>query len=509
MRTIEWIYLIFNLLMFVGVIGIGRQSQHFRKMVWGGFAISGVLLIIHGVVEGLRWPMIPAYLLTLVPLVVLFTKARRQQQSGVTSLNSKGSGASASTSTVTRKFGRVRIIATSLLVLVYAIVSIGLPLLFPVFSFAKPAGPYGIGTVSYDWTDNSREELLTSSVGDQRELMVQIWYPTNPDAEGATAPYVNKPEIYGTAFNEVLKLPKLLFSSLSQVKTHAIQEAQLSDAEAKYPVVLFSHGLHGYENQNTFQVEQLVSQGYIVVGINHTYSSLVSVFPDGRVAQFESEGKEGFEQLQFSYMDKLNETWVQDAQFVLDEVEKLGTGDPSGRFTGRMDLDNIGMFGHSFGGATTVQMLMNDPRVKAGMNMDGVLFGEKRIPAEGVGKPFLMMSADSTVAGTSVMSDEEIAAMGTTRPEAEKYYEEVYERYEPVTAGGNFWMELTNTKHLSFSDLYLISPLLEWTQGVDARGTQQLVNDTTIDFFNHYLKGQTLHMDKEVGEHESYSLKKG
>lgn len=70
-------------------------------------------------------------------------------------------------------------------------------------------------------------------------------------------------------------------------------------------------------------------------------------------------------------------------------------------------------------------------------------------------------------------------------------------------------MELTNTKHLSFSDLYLISPLLEWTQGVDARGTQQLVNDTTIDFFNHYLKGQTLHMDKEVGEHESYLLKKG
>ncbi|OMF61603.1 acetylhydrolase [Paenibacillus sp. FSL R5-0766] len=509
MRTVEWIYLIFNLLMFVGGIGIGRQSQHFREMVWSGFAISGVLLTIHGVVEGLRWPMIPAYLLTLVPLVVLFTKARRQQQSGVTLLNSKRSGVSTSTSPVAGKFGHVRIIATSLLVLVYAVVSIGLPLLFPVFSFAKPAGPYGIGTVSYDWTDSSREEIMTRTAGDQRELMVQIWYPTNPDVEGAAAPYVNKPEIYGTAFNEVLKLPKLLFSSLSQVKTHAIQEAQLSDAEAKYPVVLFSHGLHGYENQNTFQVEQLVSQGYIVVGINHTYNSLVSVFPDGRVAQFESEGKEGFEQLQFSYMDKLNETWVQDAQFVLDEVEKLGAEDPSGRFTGRMDLDNIGMFGHSFGGATTVQMLMDDPRVKAGMNMDGVLFGEKRIPAEGVGKPFLMMSADSTVAGTSVMSDKEIAAMGTTRPEAEKYYEEVYERYEPVTAGGNYWMELTNTKHLSFSDLYLISPLLERTQGVDARGTQRLVNDTTIDFFNHYLKGQPLHMDTEVGEHESYLLKKG
>lgn len=504
MRTIEWIYLIFNVMMLVWLIG-GRNKP--RKWVWGGLVISAALLVIHSLVEGMRWPMIPAYLLTLVPVVVVITEARRQQRVGV--ISEKGKRAVGSTASAARKSGRVRAIAASLLVLVYAAVTIGLPLLFPVLSFEKPTGPYGIGTVSYDWTDHSREELLTSTAGDQRELMVQIWYPTDPNAMGKTAPYVNNPAVYATAFNEVLQLPKLLFSSLGQVQTHAIQEASLSDAEAKYPVILFSHGLHGYENQNTFQVEQLASQGYIVVGINHTYSSLVSVFPDGRVAQFESEGKEGFEQLQFSYMDKLNETWVKDAQFVLDEVEKLAANDPSGRFNGHMDLDNMGMFGHSFGGATTVQMLMDDPRLKAGMNMDGVLFGEKRIPAEGVGKPFLMMSADTTVAGTSVMSDEEIAAMGTTRPEAEKYYEEVYVRYEPVTAGGNYWMELNNTKHLSFSDLYLISPILEWSQGVDAHKAQQLINDTTIDFFNHYLKGQPLQMDSNVGEHESYSLKKG
>ncbi|QOS76923.1 hypothetical protein JNUCC31_19045 [Paenibacillus sp. JNUCC31] len=453
MRTLEWIYLIFNVVMLVWLIG-GRNKP--RRMVWGGLVISSTLWLMHGVVEGLRWPMIPGYLLTLVPLIVLIAGARREWKSGadldqrshlhdVVSMGEAPSRTtilpgSFSTSAQVRKFGRVRIIGTSLLVLVYAAVTIGLPLLFPVFSFDKPTGPYGIGTVSYDWTDESREELLTSTAGDKRELMVQIWYPTDQDTKGTTAP---------------------------------------------------------------------VSQGYIVVGINHTYSSLVSVFPDGRVAQFESEGKEGFDQLQFSYMDKLNETWVKDAQFVLDEVEKLAANDANGRFNGHMDLDNIGMFGHSFGGATTVQMLMDDPRVKAGMNMDGVLFGEKRIPAGGVGKPFLMMSADTTVAGTSVMSDDEIAAMGTTRPEAEKYYEGVYARYELVTAGGNYWMELSQTKHLSFSDLYLISPILEWSQGVDAKGAHQIVNDTTIDFFNHYLKGQPLQLDSEVGEHPSYSLKKG
>ncbi|SFE97095.1 hypothetical protein SAMN04487969_11092 [Paenibacillus algorifonticola] len=51
--------------------------------------------------------------------------------------------------------------------------------------------------------------------------------------------------------------------------------------------------------------------------------------------------------------------------------------------------------------------------------MDDVLFGEKRIPSQGVGKPFLMIRADETIAGTSAMSDEYIADMGTTRSEVE------------------------------------------------------------------------------------------
>jgi hypothetical protein len=37
--------------------------------------------------------------------------------------------------------------------------------------------------------------------------------------------------------------------------------------------------------QNTFQVEELASHGYIVVGIDHSYVSAGTVFPDGRLAQ--------------------------------------------------------------------------------------------------------------------------------------------------------------------------------------------------------------------------------
>lgn len=498
MRIVEWIYLIFNVVMLVWLIGARNKPL---RMLWGGFAVSAALLLVHGLVEGLRWPLIPGYLLTLVPLIVLVVKTRNRSSSKVTDGRS---------GTSSEKLRRIRMIASSVLVLIYAAVALGLPLLFPILSFKKPTGPYGIGTVTYNWTDNSREEVLTPETGDKRELVVQIWYPTSKDAKGTTASYVSDPSVYKQAFHDELEMPKLLFTNLGDIKTHAIQEAKLSESEAKYPALVFSHGLHGYESQNTFQVEQLVGNGYIVVGINHTYSSLASVFPDGRVAYFESQGKEGFEKLKFNNLDVLNEGWVKDVQFVLDEVEKLAANDPDQRFTGHMDLDRIGMFGHSFGGATAVQMLLTDSRVKAGMNMDGVLYGEKRIPAEGVGKPFLMISADDTLNGATSKSDEAIAAMGTNREVIKTYYEEVFARYAPVTAGGNYWMKFNNTVHLSFSDLLLVSPLLEWAQGVDARGTQELVNDYTLDFFNHFLKGLPFEkLDQSVGKNPEFSLEQG
>ena len=54
-------------------------------------------------------------------------------------------------------------------------------------------------------------------------------------------------------------------------------------------------------------------------------------------------------------LDGLVMVWAQDNSFVLDQVEELNTSDPSGFFTGKLDLENIGIFGHSFGGASALQ----------------------------------------------------------------------------------------------------------------------------------------------------------
>ncbi|OBZ15000.1 hypothetical protein A8L34_14060 [Bacillus sp. FJAT-27264] len=120
------------------------------------------------------------------------------------------------------------------------------------------------------------------------------------------------------------------------------------------------------------------------------------------------------------------------------------------------------------------------------------------------------MSADDTLAGTNRMSDDEISAQGTTRAELDMFFADVYERYRHIEAGGNYWMIVNRMKHMGFSDMYLHSPLFEWMLGVHVNKAYQLINDYTLDFFNHYLKLQPSRLlDYNIGVHSDFSLEKG
>lgn len=497
MRIMEVVLVTFNVVLLLWLV-VGQQKS--RQLLWGGLAVSAVLLVVQGWVEGWRWPLIPGYVLTLAPIWSLVLDFRGRTRAGQGDVQRRG----------------VRRIAALLSAVLYGTVTVAAPLLFPVFTFDEPAGPYGIGTVAYHWIDNTREETSTlAAAGAKRELKVQIWYPASKDAKGTLAPYVPDSKVYTEAFQQESGLPQFFLTSLGQARTHAVEHAALSDAEAAYPVIIFSHGFRGFESQNMFQVEELVSYGYIVAGINHTYDSMASIFPDGRVALYDSVKNTESEIEPLEKQDRTNEVWVNDVRFVLDQLEQLAAADPDRRFTGRMDMERLGMFGHSFGGATTVQMLLSDPRVRAGINMDGALYGKRRIPTVGIDKPFLMINADEEdeLAGSSATNQQ--AALDMTPSKVEQYNQELQEkelhaRLAPVKAGGNYWLKLPNTSHMSFSDFFLITPIIEWMQGVDARGTHRLVNKFTLDFFNHYLKGKPLQiLNNTVGTHDEYILEKG
>ncbi|WP_068614041.1 alpha/beta hydrolase family protein [Paenibacillus tuaregi] len=427
--------------------------------------LLGAAGIVQVTVEGCRWQMIPAYVGAVVlAACILWGKpegTKRSRRIGAASLG-------------------------SVLFLIYAALMTALPVLLPVFTFEKPTGSYPVGTTVYHWVDSQRADEYSSDPKARRELMVQIWYPASPNTAGPTEPYSRHVGAVTKGLENALSFPAWTLSHLGLVKTHAYDDAVLSNAEKRYPVLIFSHGMTGFRNQNTFQVEELVSHGYIVVGIDHAYDAAATVYPDGREVLLKPNNLTGFDQL-----DGHMPLWTGDVSFVLDQLELLNKKDTSGRFTGRLDLGRIGMFGHSFGGATAAQMLMKDSRIQAALNMDGTLYGEP-MPETGLGKPYLQMSGAKSIDRAVFESslDQAVAKSGRSRESYENSWNETVKRRTNALKGGGYSMTIPHTSHMSYTDFHLFSPLLQ-EKGEKPREVHHIVNEVSLAFFDRYVKGSS------------------
>ncbi|MCE5171865.1 DPP IV N-terminal domain-containing protein [Paenibacillus profundus] len=351
--------------------------------------------------------------------------------------------------------------------------------------FQEPAGPYKVGTVSYHWVDGTREETLTERPGDKRELMVQIWYPADEEMCGERQPYFPDPALYAGALNRSLQLPLHLVIQLGAILTNSVLDAPLANGKRKYPVLIYSHGFGALANSSTFLVEQLVSRGYIVLGINHTYNCSITVFPDGRIAKFKDMGSQGTK-----VMNKLAaDVWARDVRFILDRLEGLARHDAD-RFAGRIDTSRIGILGHSFGGATAAQAIMQDPRLKAGLNMDGAFYGHP-IPAAGLNRPFLYMYDGKAFSRDNLETlIKEYEKLGISREEAVKELTIIFGRHDHVVANGHYSLKFKSANHMSFTDFTLAVTADDSAAALAARRTHAIIHDFALDFFDHYIKGK-------------------
>jgi predicted dienelactone hydrolase len=117
-------------------------------------------------------------------------------------------------------------------------------------------------------------------------------------------------------------------------------------------------------------VSDLASRGYIVVTIDDTYEAAEVAFPGGRIVTPRPNQ---------SYVDSIR---IADTRFVLDELGGLASGRnpdadhrtlPNG-LSAALDLNKVGIFGHSLGGATAAKAMAADRRIAAGINLDGSMF---------------------------------------------------------------------------------------------------------------------------------------
>lgn len=134
-----------------------------------------------------------------------------------------------------------------------------------------------------------------------------------------------------------------------------------------------------------YQLAELASRGYVVFALSHSYATGIVVFSDGRVA---SELPE----LSLDEPDPSIATWSADQRFVLSQIEKLAAPSSGDRFAGRLDIDRVGVFGHSRGGAAAAQSCLEDARFLACGNLDGSV---SAVALSGVvEQPFLLVRSE-------------------------------------------------------------------------------------------------------------------
>lgn len=269
------------------------------------------------------------------------------------------------------------------------------------YTLPKPSGPYNIGTTELHLVDKDRNDFWTGIPN--RELMISIWYPAKKNYRGKNAPYMHQ----GSAAVTDKNIAPSLGAEVGQIdwanfKTHAWLNAPTNKKLTSQPVILYSPGFGVPRAAGTTQVEELVSKGYVVVTIDHTHETDAVTFPDGRVE---------LQQLPASSVQRTRDAMrvrEQDIKFVLDQLTILKNGGnpdannkklPQG-LNKMLDLSRIGMFGHSAGGINAADVMEEDKRIKAGINLDGVINSEITesifsSSSNGLRRPFLMMGAGS------------------------------------------------------------------------------------------------------------------
>ncbi|MCB9434292.1 MAG: hypothetical protein H6668_20155 [Ardenticatenaceae bacterium] len=428
---------------------LGRPSP--RWLGWVG--LTAVLLtLLHLLIERYRWQMVPAYL--LVAIVGL---------GSIWQLWVGGAG-----------LPRTAAVALAALGLLLFLVAAALPIAIPIPKLVPPTGPYAIGTATYYLRDDSRAETYSPIPGGPRELMVQIWYPATAATDAPRAPYLTDYAIAAPAIAAELHLPGFMFSHLNLVLTEARQGAAFVAENGRFPLLIFSHGVRvGFRGQNSSQIQELVSHGYVVVAIDHTYGGLFTVFPDGRVVFFNNDTVFGGDYTNLPDAARLIDVWADDIGFVLDEMARWdgGEGEGGGLFNGRLDLTQVGVFGHSTGGGAAITFCNRDNRCRAVVGLDSWV--EPLDPAAiHLSQPFMSLSTPRWLGEANNANGQQI--------------------FRQLVSQG-YLLKIANTEHFDFSDLPLFSPLtpqLGLSGTINSQYSQQLMNAYLVAFFDQTLKGQ-------------------
>ncbi len=443
MRTLELglLFVAFIALLWPVVFGV-----RIRRGVVPVLALT--LLAAHLALEGFRWQMVPLYLV-LVGLTVgdiLFLSRTlhwsRRVARGV--------------------FGTIGLALAALL-----------PLALPVPELPVPSGPRPVGTFDVVLVDNDRPEEYGTRAGPPRRLVAQVWYPASAIDGGERVKWSEDWDVVAPAMAENLGFPRWSLNHTGYTYSNSLQK--LTPAPGSFPVIIYSHGWTGFRTIAVNQMEHLASNGYVVVAVDHTYGSIAVRFDEGDVVYHDSVALPEEETVEADVYqeaaEKLVTTFSDDIVAVLDSLE-LGRAGPFADLADSIDLDRVGLYGHSTGGGAAVKTCLVDQRCKAVLGMDAWVEPLAEVD----------LRSDLSVPGLFMRSD------GWRDTPNDALLRGIAARGENVT----YLLDISGAHHNDFVLTPLLSPLaanLGMKGPIAAGRILPIIDNYLLGFFDVYLVG--------------------
>jgi pimeloyl-ACP methyl ester carboxylesterase len=353
-------------------------------------------------------------------------------------------------------------------------------LLGQVSELPPPTGPASIGVRSFHWVDSSRAEPMTRQLDDRREVAAFLWYPATP-TQRSHALYVPDSSILPSGYRQ--RYPTAV--SLHQ---HGFANAPIDARATTLPVLLFSPGAGLSATSYLTIIEDLVSHGFVVLGVEASFDGYPVRLSDRRVAT----------SAEFTFADGLTQSRNRvdaralDLLFALRQLERLNAGSPVSDLRGRLDLTRVGVFGHSRGGLAAAEACKREPRLRGCLNYDGNFLngGAYADTVAGVlSQPFMMIRRFRAEPTDAMLKEWKMSTQDWARNR-----DTLEQRARRVIRNGvtsSYLVTIDGATHMSFSDM----PLL-WTAAPmvaeRARSQEALlkaIREYTRAFFDFSVRG--------------------
>ena len=296
------------------------------------------------------------------------------------------------------------------------------------------------------------------------------------------------------AISQLLHIPKALLYPLQFKRSNALVKAPVNKEKAQYPVLLYLTGLYGHRCISTFQIQELVSQGYIVVGIDCPMAVALATFADGNTLKslprtlIDPMLNESLteENPLLNYNGKTFEGgliayFAKDVSRVIDFLTTLNTNDPNHLLYNKLNLDKLGAFGVSLGGIIVSEASWKDPRIKANLIMESRI--PQKIAQTGLCVPTMVITRPA-----EAMRTERERSGGWTESDIQEHLSTM-ENLCKNTAESEF-IQIPDIFHVDFTDAPLWVPfphLLGFSGKTPIEETHHKLNELTLNFFAKHL----------------------